>query len=246
MIKLRTIIMLLAAMFISTNHGAIAQNPEYMVFNKAIKVDADTADWTDIPSSSVFEANHLWIGQGMKKEYWKGPSDLSFTWRAVWQQNTLYFLFVVTDDVISRFDQPYSWLNDYVEICIDPANSKGARKDTTNGKIRFRGYEMHFLPSQPAHVFLHDDQPYLISHNQDMEFISLWNGKTAVKYTSKGYILELAFSVPGLKLNNGSRIGLEIAVCDDDGHGRKSLLTWTGVQTDYWISMDRYGVLTLK
>ena len=81
---------------------------------------------------------------------------------------------------------PIAGFNDYVENCVDPANSKGARKDTTNGKIRFRGYEMHFLPSQPAHVFLHDDQPYLISHNQDMEFISLWNRQDSCKIYLKG------------------------------------------------------------
>ena len=81
-----------------------------MVFNKAIKVDADTADSTNIPSSSVFEANDLWIGQGMKKEYWKATINLSFHWKSLWQQSTLYFLFVVTDNVIGRFNQSYSWL----------------------------------------------------------------------------------------------------------------------------------------
>jgi len=246
MVKLKIFILLLIALFININHGAIAQNPKYMVHNKNIIVDADTVDWAGVPSNSVCEASHLWIGQGMYKEYWKGPSDLSFTWRAAWHQNTLYFLFMVTDDVISQFNQSYTWLNDCVEIFLDPHNSKGIRKDTVNGKIRLHGYEMHFLPSQPAHCFLHDDQTYFTSKNQDKDFINIWNGKIAVKYTSNGYIMELAFSVPGLKLTKGAKLGFETAVDDDDGNGRKSLLTWTGLQTDFWISMDKYGVLTLQ
>jgi len=245
-VKSKKIILLFIPLFIGVSYGGIAQTISYLVNNNTIIVDADTADWAGVPSYRVNNARHLWIGQGMCKEYWKGPDDLSFTWRASWHGNTLYFLYVVTDDVLSRFNQPNSWLNDCVEICIDPNYLRGIRKDTVNGKIGLHGYEMHFLPSRPPHAFLHDDKSlYFTENNQDSDFVNSWNGKIAVKYTNSGYIMELALSVPALKLAKGVKFGLETAVGDDDGNGRKSLLTWTGLQTDFWIFMDKYGVLTI-
>lgn len=247
MVKLAKLLIPLIAVFICSNKVAIAQNFQYKVINKTIVVDADTTDWNSVRSNRIFESGHLWVGQGMYKENWKGPADLSFTWKAVRQHDKIYFLFVVTDDVISKFDQPNTWLNDCVEICLDPNNSKGIRKETKNGKTILHGYELHFLPSLPPHAFLHDDQSlYFTDKNQDKDFKNDWNGEIAVKYTKSGYIIELAFSVPNLKLALDSKIGIEIAVCDDDGSGRKSLLTWTGQQHDYWISMDKYGELTFK
>jgi hypothetical protein len=68
----------------------------------------------------------------------------------------------------------------------------------------------------------------------------------AVNYTESGSILELGFSIPETSLQKGTALGIEIAVCDDDGNSRKSLLTWTGIQNDYWVKMDKYGKLILK
>ena len=247
MVKLMKLPIPLIVIFVFITQVAISQNNRYQVVNKAITVDADTTDWSGISANRVFEASHLWVGQGMEKENWKGPADLSFSWKAARQNNRLYFLFVVTDDVICKFNQPNTWLNDCVEICLDPRNSKGIRKETKAGKTILHGYEMHFLPSIPAHAFLLDDQSlYFTNKNQDQDFRNKWNGEIAVKYTSSGYIMELAFSVPDLKLTPDTKVGIEIAVCDDDGAGRKSLLTWTGKQCDYWISMDNYGELTFK
>ena len=240
-------ILLFIALFIGISYGGIAQKLTYAVAERSISVDADTADWAGVPTNRVNSAGHLWVGQGMVKEYWKGPDDLSFTWRSCRHENTLYFLYVVTDNILSKFNQPNSWLNDCVEICIDPHYLKGIRKDTVDGKIRLHGYEMHFLPSQPPHSFLHDDKSlYFTAYNQDKDFVYDWNGKIAVKYIPGGYIMELALSVPGVKMVKGMKLGLETAVGDDDGNGRKSLLTWTGLQTDFWISMDKYGVLSLQ
>jgi hypothetical protein len=214
---------------------------------KKINVDADTSDWIGITPETVNQISHLWLGQGMYEEYWKGPYDHSFTWRAAWNGNKLYFLYVVTDDKISPFDHPETWLNDCIEICLDPELTHGVRKSNINGTTKLAGYETHFLPMQPPHAFLHDENLiYNIAKPQDDDFRTLWNGEMAVSYTKTGYIFELAFSIPGKSLQKNSIIGLETAVCDDDGNSRKSLLTWTGIQTDYWISMDNYGVLTLQ
>ena len=176
MVKSIKSLIFLIVIFIFTTQVTISQNNIYQVVNKAITVDADTTDWSNVLINRVFEASHLWVGQGMYKENWKDPADLSFTRKAARQDNKLYFLFVVTDDVISKFDQPNTWLNDCVEICLDPHNSKGIRKETKDGKVVLHGYEMHFLPSQQAHAFVHDDQSlYFTNQNQDQNFKNNWN-----------------------------------------------------------------------
>lgn len=221
--------------------------PVFIAAERIIKVDADTSDWTGIKPEVVNQASHLWIGQGMQKEYWKGSDDHSFNWRAAWKWDRIYFLFVVTDDMISPFNHPETWLNDCIEICIDPFLSRGVRKSKVNGNVKLAGYETHFLPLRPPHAFLHDENViYNLSNPQDDDFKTIWNGEMAVSYTKTGYIFEVAFSIPDKKLEKGSVIGLEIAVCDDDGSSRKSLLTWTGIQNDYWIKMDKYGELSFE
>lgn len=230
-----------------SNNKKIENLPVFIVLEKNIIVDADTSDWTQISPETVNQKTHLWVGQGMYAENWQGPNDLSFTWRAAWKGNKIYFLYVVTDDKISPFDRPNTWLNDCVEICLDPFCKKGLRKETSNGATKLNGYETHFLPMQPPHSYLQDDSSlYFVSRPQDNDFKKLWNGVIAVSYTETGYFLELAFSIPGAKLHKGMVIGLETAVCDDDGNSRKSLLTWTGIQNDYWVKMDKYGELLLK
>lgn len=219
----------------------------YSAIEKNIIVDADTSDWYGITSEVVKEKSHLWIGQGMESNNWLGAHDLSFAWRSVWKENKVYFLFVVNDDKISPFDRPNTWLNDCIEICIDPKLRRGIRKDTIAGETVLNGYEMHFLPMQPPHAFLQDDGSiYFVANPQDTDFKTFWNGEIAVVYTATGYILELAFSIPEVTLNKSAAVGLEIAVCDDDGASRKNLLTWTGIQNDYWIKMDKYGELYFR
>lgn len=46
----------------------------------------------------------------------------------------------------------------------------------------------------------------------------------------------IGFEVPGLNIEPGLEIALDVAVCDDDGKGRKSLLIWSGVNNEYWLS----------
>jgi endo-1,4-beta-xylanase len=220
---------------------------EYVAIEQNITVDADTSDWIGISNELVNQKSHLWIGQGMEGKNWLGPGDLSYNWRAAWHKNKIYFLFVVSDDSISPFNRENTWLNDCVEICLDPSFSRGIRKITEDGISKLNGYETHFLPMQTPRAYLLDDKDlYRKDYPQDSIFNSRWQGEMAVAYTSKGYILEVGFSIPDVTLKKNLVIGIEIAVCDDDGNSRKSLLTWTGIQNDYWIKMDRYGKLLFE
>ena len=244
----KSFLLVLLIIGVSCSNNKETKNfPVFTAFEKNIVVNADTSDWSEISPETVNQKTHLWEGQGIYAGNWQGPLDFSYTWRAAWKENRIYFLFVVTDDKISPFDRPNTWLNDCVEICLDPRLTKGLRKETSNGATKLNGYETHFLPTQPPHSYLHDDTAlYSVANPQDSLFKKLWNGDIAVFYTETGYIMELAFSIPGAELQKGTVIGLEIAVDDDDGNSRKSLLTWTGIQNDFWVKMDKYGELRLK
>ncbi len=216
------------------------------VLHRNIVIDGDTSDWKGIHEETVNTSDHLWIGQGMEKKNWNGMKDLSFRWRVAYHENNLFFLFIVLDDTLCPFNRDHTWLNDCVELCIDPLNKGKNRFDIVDGQKKLNGYEMHFLPSPTPHAFMHDDTSlYFTSIPQDNEFIKHWNGNMAVKHFNGQYVLEITFSIPGIILHKGTTIGFETAVCDDDGHSRKSLLTWTRIQTDYWVSMDQYGKLII-
>jgi len=219
----------------------------YSVSNKQIIVDGNPDDWKNVKANIVKGKDNLWFGQGMVSENWQGNDDLSFQWKATWYGNKLYFIVEVNDDTLSGFDQPNSWLNDCVEICLDPDNTKGLRKREQDGKDILIGYETHYVPCDPPKIFLNElIGPYEIDSPQNELFLMEWNGEISVLNRNGGYIVELGFSVPGLTLNTNKRIGIEVGVCDDDGEGRKNLMMWTGMQVDFWITMNEYGELILK
>ena len=223
---------------------------------KKISVDGDTNDWIGIQQNIVQGSGHLWIDakSGLARENWKGNDDLSFCWRSTWYNDKIYFLIEVTDDNSQPCIREYSWLNDSVEIQFDPRNLEGERikgiELTTPLQERIghqiRGYEMHFLPCAEPKVFLDDTKTvYRLENFQNDLFLNEWNGEIEASQSAKGYFIEIGFQVPGLKLKPGMVMGLDVAVGDDDGNKRKSLMLWTGKQIPFWITMDYYGKMTL-
>ena len=66
-----------------------------------------------------------------------------------------------------------------------------------------------------------------------------------MRKTGDGYLVEVSFTLPDVKLRPGMVFGLDTGVVDDDGQGMKSLQLWTGNQVEFWITMDHYGQVTL-
>ena len=105
---------------------------------------------------------------------------------------------------------------------------------------------MHFLPCSPPRVYLDDTKAvYRLENAQTEMFFRQWDGQIKTRQTDKGYLLEIGFTVPDLKLKPGMVVGLDVAVGDDDGNQRKSLMTWTGKQVAFWITMDYFGKMKL-
>ena len=221
---------------------------------RLIKVDGDLSDWNGIKPNIVQGEQHLWFGQGMTRANWSGDDDLSYQWRGAWYGDHLYFAIEVTDDHVVEPSQLYSYLCDSVEIYIDYNNQAGQRVKVLDGREdwvarcdprELMGYEMHFLAIDPPCVYLDHADKYAVSKPQTDRFKREWAGNAAFRKTAKGYLLEVGFRVPGVSLNAGKTVGLEIGVNDDDGKGRKSIMIWTGTKSDFWITMDHYGKATL-
>ena len=225
------------------------EEDSYTIKKSEIFVDGDMSDWKNIEGFEVGDTSKLWIGQGMIKENWKGKTDLSFDWKAAYWANKIYFLFNVTDDnFVDPAKQPLSYLNDVIEIMIDPKNSKGDRFTVSDEGKKLYGYEMHFLPSQGNEVFIDDSliPEYAMNLSQDSLFENAWNGEIETLKTEDGYILELGFEIPGFEIKPGAVIGLDVDVCDDDGDGRKSLLIWSGENNEFWLTMDKYPSVSFE
>lgn len=218
--------------------------PAYEITKRTITVDANRSDWEGIPVNRVAGPEHLWFGQGITPEQWMGDADHSYQWRAAWAGNKLYFLFEVTDDiVVDPAQQPNSYLNDCIEILLDPHNQGGPLwVENADGSKTFNGYEMHFLPSEGQPVFIDD---YVMNKPQTERFNKTWAGETATRKTETGYVMEIGFSIPDVELKSGMVMGLDTDTCDDDGQSRKSLQIWASGQVEFWLTMDHYGKVTL-
>lgn len=228
---------------------------DHEIVNSQITVDGEISDWESISPITVQGADHLWIGEGLPQGEWQGNKDLSFNWRAAHADGKLYFLFEVNDDKLSSFDQPYSWLNDCIEIYLDHQNIAGDRiteigpENSLEDRIgkRLRGHEMHFLPAETPKVFFNDTEGiYYTDSAQTIKFNNEWHGKVVSKKTDTGYLIETGFAIPNFYAQRGDKIGIDVAVCDDDGDGRKSLLLWSGYKGDFWLTMDDFKKAVLK
>ena len=231
-----------------------AESPRCDFPERHIVVDGDTADWKQLAPNVVQGRDHLWYGQGMTPEKWHDNADLSYQWRGAWSGHQLYFLFEVSDDQVLESNQPSSYLCDCIENYLDYANRGGQRVVVLDGRAdwftkcdpqELKGYELHFLPSEPPCVYLDHTHKYALNQPHTERFRRQWNGEAVTKRTATGYITEIGFTVPGVVLQPGQILGVETGVCDDDGQGRESIMMWTGTKADFWLSMNEYGKVTL-
>ncbi len=220
-----------------------------------IRVDGKIDDWDAVKPHILDSKEDLWIGEGLPEGKWEGKQDLSAAWRIAWNDQKLYFLFEVTDDTLSDFDKEYTWLNDCLEIHLDPENKEGERipgietEDPVEARVGKKsfGYEMHFLPTQSPKVYLDDTRSvFYTDSTQNEYFEKSWKGKAVTKYTKDGYLMEMGFDIPGVELTSGKIIGLDIGLCDDDGQGRSVLMVWSRFKGSFWLTMDNFKKMQLQ
>ena len=125
--------------------------------------------------------------------------DLSATARVLWDDDNIYYLVEVTDDVLSDdSDEAQPWTDDSVEIYIDGGNEKATAYDANDAQITMR----RTMRNQPGGTAV----------NYDGHFTWM------VTETDTGYILEMAIAATGIPqtLAAGTQIGFEVQINDDD------------------------------
>jgi hypothetical protein len=250
-----TVLSLCCGFLLITCRSIPKEQESYPVRRAMIQIDGNTVDWASITPNTVRGKDHLWTDESLPAESWNGNEDLSFAWRVAWEGQKIFFLFEVRDDVISDFSQEFTWMNDCIEIHMDPENREGGRIEgiDENSPLEGRlgrksyGYEMHFMPDQPPRVYLDDTKTVFYTDSlQNEVFRDDWEGEAVTVYTDQGYLMEIGFRVPAVVLESGKILGMDFAVCDDDGNGRENLMVWSGYEGPFWITMDYFNKMVLE
>jgi tetratricopeptide (TPR) repeat protein len=153
-------------------------------------------------------------------------NDLSADYKAMWDENNLYLLVDVTDDILKHDTSPEDWYDsDSVEVYIDATDSKSAEYGQTD-------YQYGFIWDKTSPQMLES------KHNRT-------NGvQYALVTTDKGYRVEIKFpwSTLGTKPSAGARIGLDVQVNDNDAGGkRKAKIAWHATEDNAWENPQAFG-----
>ncbi|MGA2172887.1 MAG: sugar-binding protein [Sedimentisphaerales bacterium] len=152
------------------------------------------------------------------------PNDLSAGYKAMWDQNNLYLLVDVNDDVL-KHDAEEGYQNDSVEVFIDAKDSKSPQYGDTD-------YQYIFIWDKTTPVMQE------LKHNRSEGV------QYALVTTDKGYRVEVKFpwSTLGTKPSVGAKIGLDVHVNDNDSGGkRKTKITWHDTQDNAWQNPQVLG-----
>ncbi|MFH1053293.1 MAG: sugar-binding protein [Candidatus Woesearchaeota archaeon] len=189
-------------------------------------IDGNSSDWAGvegkfIPATSLASGNL------------SDETDTSATVKSMWDNNSLYVLVEVNDDILvndSNINSP--WHDDSVEIYLDIGNEKAENYDNNdyqldisyNGVYRKGVYSQNFT---------------------DIQYIT--------SLTPSGYLVEAALNFTSLNMtpDNGTFIGFDIGINDDDDplvnspiDDRERQLIYVGTKDD-WISPSGFGNLQL-
>ncbi len=154
-----------------------------------------------------------------------GPADLSGSFKTLWDNNYVYILAEITDDVkVKDSNEPYN--DDAVEVYFDINNDK-------------------------AQTYDNDDVQYTFRWNDDSNIYSNPSGRStaniqfSIVSTSTGYVFEAR--VPWSTLqgtpSKGKQIGFDFQVNDDDDGGdRDGKLAWAANSDDAWQNPSLLGI----
>jgi hypothetical protein len=191
-----------------------------------ITIDGDLSDWTDVKGFAMAQEKFLFVGQGMSSARWKGPTDLSATFKVQWDEQYLYIAVEVVDDEVREPHgalvqglQTGSWDDDGIEIMLDN-DGCGTPRYYVGDPMH---HEFHFVysarhpfvfdnfwkpqPAAPQPMFTLPDgtlEPLaypgevMVKHEITKDFSGPpYNGKFAFQRTERGYNLEVSMSLPG-------------------------------------------------
>jgi hypothetical protein len=153
------------------------------------------------------------------------PNDLSADFRAMWDENNLYVLVDVMDDILRHDSTPDKWYeDDSVEVYIDASNSKSSQYGQTDYQYTFNWDKTLPKMQETKHNRTEGVQYVLVT-------------------TDKGYRVEIKFpwSTLGAKPFAGAKIGLDIHVNDNDSGKRDHKIAWFAEQDNAWENPQAFG-----
>lgn len=153
------------------------------------------------------------------------PNDLSADFRAMWDENNLYVLVDVTDDILRHDSTPDNWYqDDSVEVYIDADNSKSSQYGQTDYQYTFNWDKTSPKMQETKHNSAEGVQYVLVT-------------------TDKGYRVEIKFpwSTLGTKPSAGAKIGLDVQVNDNDSGKRDHKIAWFAKQDNAWQNPQAFG-----
>ncbi len=152
------------------------------------------------------------------------PNDLSAGYKVMFDQNNLYLLVDVSDDMLKN-DSTDDYQDDAIEIYIDADNSKSTAYGENDYQFIFAWDKTSPQMQEGKH-----------NRTEGVQF--------AMVTTDTGYRMEAKFpwSTLGTKLSGGTSIGLEVQVDDDDDGGdRDSKIIWFGNSDNAWENPQSFG-----
>jgi len=160
-----------------------------------------------------------------------GGYDLAANWQTSWDNDYLHIKVDAMDDRFIK-DSGAPWSDDSIEIFVDADGSRGNRFDGKN--------DFHF-------IFRWLDHQVNLSQNSPRR--TNLGILQAINRHANGYTLEA--SIPwrtlGVIPQNGSIIGLEVQINDDDtGNDRDGKLAWFSKNDEAWRNPQNFGRMLLS
>ena len=201
--------------FLTTSCLGTPTNEEMCIVDTELTIDGYANDWSEkiIPVSNVI------LGSVNSAE------DLSASFQTQWDENYLYVLIDVKDDILIN-DSENSYEDDSVEIYIDGGNEKATVYDSNDHQLVF-SYGSDIVSYFPAN----QSNPNGVSFAQ--------------RETDSGYVTEakIAWSFIGITPPSlDHAIGIEIMVNDDDAGGnRTEKIAWNSTENIAYADTSVFG-----
>ena len=198
----------------------------------AIDGSGREAFWADAPAER--------IGITPEESYrlrnatpWRGPEDLSATWKAAWDDQNLYLLVEVTDDVYhAPFADGQLWNQDGLQFLFDPARTSAEK----SGKYDYSAGVGSKGPQPWCHLTAHSSVP---------EGAAPWRvAEERLGGGSRRYELAIPWiSLAPFQPAPGADLGMAMILNEDDGNGRIGFTGW--FSGPHLKDLDHVGDLVL-
>jgi hypothetical protein len=193
------------------------------------------------PPATIFPASSGPVMDGTLDEIWKtatpyplsnlileppaGAGQPAAEYRALWDGSNLYLLVDVTDSILRNEPDQELYQSDGIEVFLDATNGKPAEYGDTDYE-----YAVAWDKSAPKMKELKHDRTAGVQY--------------AVRTTDKGYCvaMKIPWSTLGVQPSAGAKIGLDVQVNDNQGHGhREAKIGWHDQHDVAWQTPRAFG-----